>query len=125
MARTIRQQLEQSIDELKRGTLTEERLQQILEQLDDGESKRQDLLYLQATTDSVGGWGHSVVGMSIVEAGVMSDGPPDPEDWPYKTVLEAMQDGWRVIKFPEMALLLDEERSVGLGCEFILERDRR
>ena len=48
--------------------------------------------------------------------------PRDPEEWPYKTVLEAVNDGWRIIKFPEMALLVDESRSYGLACEFILER---
>ncbi len=33
-----------------------------------------------------------------------------------------MDDGWRVIKFPEMALLLQEDQTIGLGCEFILEK---
>ena len=40
-------------------------------------------------------------------------------------MLEAVSDGWRIIKFPEMALLLDESRSFGLACEFILERWRQ
>ena len=122
MTARVREQIERSIEELRQGKLTEQRLRQILDQLDDGEPKRQDLLYLQATTNGVGGWGHSVIGMSIIEDGVRSDGPSDPEDWPYKSVLEAVQDGWRVIKFPEMALLLAEEQTTGLGCEFILER---
>ena len=45
-----------------------------------------------------------------------------PRDWPYKTVLDAVRDGWRIIKFPELALMLDEKRSYGLGCDFVLER---
>ena len=60
--------------------------------------------------------------MRIVENGEMWDGPEDPEDWPYKTVLDAVRDGWRVIKFPELALMLDDKRSYGLGCDFVLER---
>jgi hypothetical protein len=33
-----------------------------------------------------------------------------------------MADGWRIIKFPEMALLLDEKRTYGFGWEFVLEK---
>ena len=44
------------------------------------------------------------------------------DEWPYNSVLEAMNDGWRVIKFPEMALMLQEDKTFGLGCEFILEK---
>ena len=58
-------------------------------------------------------------GMSIV----VHDGPDDPDDWPYQTVHEAMLDGWHIIKFPEMALMMaGEETTYGLGCEFILAK---
>ena len=33
-----------------------------------------------------------------------------------------MADGWRIVKFPELAILLDDRRTYGLGCEFILEK---
>jgi hypothetical protein len=33
-----------------------------------------------------------------------------------------MADGWRVVKFPELALLLQEDKTFGFGCEFILEK---
>ena len=82
---------------------------------------RQDLLYLQAKKSSITA---DVVGMRILEDGELSDGPEDPEDWPYKTVLDAIKDGWRVVKFPELALMLHEERFYGIGCEFILEKIR-
>ena len=62
--------------------------------------------------------------MRILQNGKLSDGPRNPEEWPYKTVLDAILDGWRVIKFPEMVLLLDDKRTYGLGCEFILEKWR-
>jgi hypothetical protein len=29
---------------------------------------------------------------------------------------------WRVIQFPNLTLMMDERRTYGLGCEFILER---
>ena len=115
----IKKQVEVCLEELRGKALREESLQRIselAEQLPDG---RQDLLYLQAEQTSVTS---RVIGMSRFEDGQFSDGPGDPDDWPYQTVSEAMADGWRIIKFPEMALLLDERRTYGLGCEFVLEK---
>lgn len=125
--RSIRKQVEHCIGQLRRGRLTEDDLQAILddaEQPGDGmraPAYRQDLLYLQTRSTAID---YPVLGMKILEDGNLSDGPRDPEEWPYKTVLDAVRDGWRIIKFPEMAVLLDESRSYGLACEFILERWR-
>lgn len=109
--------LEQCIGKLRRGELQETDLQDVLAQAQT--VKRQDLLYLQAANT---GLNSAVNGMATVIDGEWSDGPPDPKDWPYRTVLEAIRDGWRVLQFPNMALLLDESRTYGLGAEFILER---
>jgi hypothetical protein len=79
----------------------------------------QDLLYLQAAHTGITA---PVLGMLVVENGELSEGPPNPANWPYHTVLDAIRDGWRVIQFPNLALLTDESRTYGLGCEFILER---
>ena len=68
---------------------------------------QQDLLYLVAEKNSITS---PVRSMRVLVDGEISDGPEDPESWPYKTVLDAIKDGWRVIKFPELALMLDEER---------------
>ena len=111
--------VQQCVDELREGKLTEHGLRRISEALQDSEPRRQQLLYLQSIQSSVTS---DVVGMSIVKDGQVDDGPLNPEEWPYQSVLEAMNDGWRIIKFPEMALLLDESRTYGLGCEFVLEK---
>ena len=58
----------------------------------------------------------------FVEDGEIREGPANVEEWPYRSPLEAIRDGWRVIQFPNMALMLDESHTYGLGCEFILER---
>ena len=79
----------------------------------------QELLYLQTANSMPTS---EVVGISLFSQGKEVVLPADPKDWPYESVLDALRDGWRVIKFPELALLLDEKRSYGLGCEFILER---
>ena len=118
-----RQQIQEWLDKLRAGTLVEADLQQALDRLDgtsDGDSpKQQRLLYLNTGNTGVDS---QVLGMALVENGEILEGPDDVEEWPYNSVLEAMNDGWRVIKFPEMALLLQEDKTFGLGCEFILEK---
>ena len=118
---TVQSKIQSCIEEFKRGELTEEKLNQILEDLAGAAPRCQDLLYLQTNSTSLTSKAH---GMSILQDGEISEGPPNPDDWPYKTPLEAIGDGWRVIQFPNMALMMDESRTYGLGCEFILERWR-
>lgn len=119
--RRAKQHLEQCLSKLRTGTLTEPDLERALESLDEPiVSTRQRLLYLQASNTSVTS---PVEGMSLVDDEGVHDGPDDPDDWPYQTVHEAMQDGWRIVRFPEMTLMLvGEEQTHGLGCEFILEK---
>ena len=92
---TIRQQFEQCIAELRQGTLTEQSLRRVLDQVDGSAAERQDLLYLQAGSTSLNA---DVIGMRIVQDGEVSDGPADPDDWPYQTVIDAIRDGWRIVK---------------------------
>lgn len=118
-----KEQLEQCLDKFRAGTLTEQDLQQALEDANSElgvAAKPQRLLYLQATNTSVTS---SVEGMSIVDSDGVHNGTDEPDDWPYQTVHEAMLDGWRIVKFPEMTLMLvGENETYGLGCEFILEK---
>ena len=119
-----KQQIQGWLDKLRAGTLVEADLQQALDRLSDGTSdgappKRQRLLYLNTGSTGVDS---QVLGMSLVENGQILEGPDDVDEWPYNSVLEAMNDGWRAIKFPEMALMLQEDKTFGLGCEFILEK---
>ena len=117
MTSKINKHVERCVAELQAGTLTEATLWNIIDVVN--QSQTQDILYLQALTNSPTS---EVVGMRIIENGEISDGPADPKDWPYHTIIDAIRDGWRVIKFPEMALMLDESRTYGLGFDFILER---
>ena len=94
---SIREQVERCIEELRRGELTEEGLQGVLDSIDRrrerrGRKRRQDLLYLHTRSTSID---YPVLGMRILENGVLWDGPRDPDEWPYKTVVEAVNDGWR------------------------------
>jgi len=119
---TDKQQIQEWLDKLRAGTLVEADLQQALDRLDGtsgDDPPQQRLLYLNTGNTGVDS---QVLGMALVENGEILEGPDDVEEWPYNSVLEAMDDGWRVIKFPEMALLLQEDKTFGLGCEFILEK---
>ena len=119
----VKEQLEKCLENFRADTLTEQDLQQVLENVKneiDAAAKPQRLLYLQATNTSVTS---AVEGMSIVDGDGVHNGPDEPEDWPYQTVHEAILDGWRIVKFPEMTLMLvGENETYGLGCEFILEK---
>ena len=81
----------------------------------------QDLLYIQTNSTSLDA---GLLGMTLVVDGQIVDVAEDPVDWPYQTILEAIQDGWHVVQFPNLALLMDESRTYGLGCEFILEKTK-
>ena len=121
MTQAQRALAEQIAADFEAGALTSEKLRQGLEHMARPEgARRQDILYLQSGNTSPSG---PVVGMLLIEDGQPSDGPADPDEWPYQTVLEAVRDGWRIISFPNMALLaVPESEPMGLGFEFILER---
>ena len=115
----FRQQIKQWIDEFERGQLTKKSLYTGLEKFEQAIPQRQDLLYLQTSGTSLSSEVHGIL---LVENGQVSEISSNPDDWPYQSVLEAIRDGWHVIQFPNMALLMDESRTYGLGCEFILEK---
>ena len=123
MTETQQQITESLVSDLRNKTLTEAQLRQkIADIAAETDKKRQDLLYLQVGTTSPAS---QVIGMTYIEAGVLKEAPSDPNEWQYQTVLDAVQDGWRIISFPNMALLaMSDEEAYGLGFEFILERWR-
>ena len=54
--------------------------------------------------------------MALVENGRMQDGPNDPKAWLYNSVLEAVDDGSRVINFPTAcAIWYRKGRSTTIG----------
>lgn len=109
------------------GELTREDIDAAIALVENGVAKpgandgRQSLLYLQAPTTNP----HSaVVGISIYEDGADSDGLDENGEFRYRSIKEALDDGWRIIKFPEASLAMREQDTYGLGYEFVLERWR-
>ena len=82
---------------------------------------RQSILYLQAPST---GPQSAVIGISIYEDGLDPDGLDENGDFRYRSIKDALDDGWRIIKFPEASLAMNEQENYGLGYEFILERWR-
>ena len=121
MTETQKEIMNSLMAELERDELTPAQLcQGITDLIGQNSRKPQDILYLQARNTSPES---QVVGMMRIEGGKRVVCPPDPEDWPYQTVLDAVKDGWQIISFPNMSLLaVDEKEVYGLGFEFILER---
>lgn len=112
------QLLDECIERLKQGRLTEAQLCDLRSAITTGSTKQQQLLYLQTATTAVTS---EVIGMLMVKDGAVSDGPFDYADWPYKTVLAAINDGWRIIRFP-VQLPVGHTQDTHITCEFILEK---
>jgi len=117
----LRQRADALVLEHEAGTLTATALRGGLDELlEFMEPGPQDLLYLQTYSSSPDS---DVIGMTLIEAGHVVPVALDSADWPYQKVLDAVMDGWRVISFPNMALLaVSPDQPHGLGFEFILER---
>lgn len=114
-----RRRVERCLELLHEGRLREQDLQGILVALEAAPPSVQDLLYLQAASTSPFA---EITGMLLVVGGKKVELPRAAEQWPYRTVMDALRDGWRILTFPNLALLLDDSRNHGLGPEFILER---
>ena len=119
MNETARHKLERCIGLLEQGSLTAADLRDLAAASSSAfAGQRQELLYLQTATTSVTS---EVIGMLLVAGGKVSDGPLDAGEWPYKSVLEAMEDGWRVVRFP-VQLPAGHTQDAHITCEFVLER---
>ena len=87
-----------------------------MESQTDRSDLQQNLLYIQTSNTALTS---NIHGMSMLIEGKIVE-PELP--FIYQTPLEAIQDGWRIIQFPNTSLMMDESRTYGLGCEFILEK---
>lgn len=119
----LKPRLEQCLTRFRAGTLTEADLVDVINTVDAAARKppKQSVLYIQSPTSHPYS---RVIGLSIFEEGKDSEGIDADGNFLYKTIEEALQDGWRIVKFPEMTLAMDDQNTYGLGYEFILERWR-
>ncbi|MCY4372742.1 MAG: hypothetical protein OXC31_03145 [Spirochaetaceae bacterium] len=82
---------------------------------------RQRLLYLHAVNPSI--YSH-LVAAAIHEpvAGAVTEIDPQAPEPPYRTVHDAIVDGWRVVHFPQQRAPFDDREIDVIGHEFILEK---
>ena len=116
------ERMEALVADLKSGELTEQTLRKGIAEIAAANDIRQDLLYLHGRSTALSA---ELLGMSLIEGGKEVVLSSDPEEWPYQSVLDAINDGWRVISFPDMSLLtMSDDEFHGLGFQFVLERWR-
>ena len=82
---------------------------------------RQRLLYIHAATPNIRS---QVVATGYHEPvkGSVTEIDPDIDDWPYRSVHDAILDGWQVIQFPDQRTNFDDCEIDVLGYEFILQK---
>ena len=115
----LNRQLARCLERLDGGSLARADLEAAISLAKGLGRGRQDLLFMQLCNTHPGSL---ALGMSMVIDGVAQEPPLNADQWPYSSVLDAIGDGWRVISFPNLALIVDGESTRSLGCEFILER---
>ena len=115
----LQQQVDRCVEAHGRGELSQSSLQQVAQMVAAVRPKRQSLLYMQTHSTELSS---EVLGMSMVIDGQVAEPGDDPDKWPYQSVLDAINDGWRGIVFPDLALMMQDGLPQGLDCEFILEK---
>jgi len=100
------------------GSLTDADFAELEALLD--RAPRQQILYLQAASTSPLS---RVVGMTRLVPGERHEAASlAPGEFPYPTVMAAVEDGWRIVQFPVPPTDFRDDRVEYLGFEFILER---
>lgn len=117
MASTIEAWLRQAEGKIASGEVVSAEDIQTLRRLL-GVEKQQHLLYIWADADRVDA---GVIGWNYFGPFSSEYGFDPKHECPYKSVKEAMTDGWRVISFPDVEYPI-ENAHTWLGHEFILER---
>lgn len=86
-----------------------------------GARLRQRLLYLHATSPSIGSGLVSAVIHEPIKGGMSIIDPAAPE-LPYRSVHDALLDGWQIVHFPQQHAPFDDREIDILGYEFILQK---
>ena len=82
---------------------------------------RQRLLYLHARTPNVFS---DIVGLTQIEPypGFRTEITAEQMVWPYKSVHDAVVDGWQIVQFPHHQAPFDDRDLDVVGYEFILQK---
>ena len=115
MENTVEQWLAESRKKLQAGNFTETDLQQLETLLTE---PRQMVLYLYSKSTNMRS---AIASWALYDPTVPYEPTLPSQDVPYDSVIEAVNDGWRIVQFPraELYQFSDIDNSY-LGYEFIL-----
>ena len=113
----IQEWLDNSIKKLKAGELTETDLRNVTAALN---SEKQRILYLYSKSTNLrsplGGW-------ALYDPTAPDEPVLPSQDAPYISVLDAVNDGWRIVQFPRPELYnFKDVDNAYLTYEFVLEK---
>ena len=113
----IKKWIDDCIEKLNAGELTETDLRGVVAILG---SEKQLILYLYSKSTNlrspIGGW-------ALYDATAPDEPVLPSQDAPYTSVLDAVQDGWRIVQFPRPELYnFTDVDNAYLTYEFILEK---
>ena len=117
MKLAIKEWLDDCVEKLNAGELTENDLRGVTDALN---SEKQLLLYLYSKSTNL----RSPLGAWALYDTTAPDEPVLPsQDAPYASVLDAVNDGWRIVQFPRPELYnFTDVDNAYLTYEFILEK---
>lgn len=117
MKSVLNEWLNDCINKLKAGELTEVDLNGVIDVLN---SEKQHILYLYSKSTNL----RSPLGAWALFDPIAPDEPVLPsQDPPYGSVLDAVRDGWRIVQFPRPELYsFSDVENAYLNFEFILEK---
>ena len=117
METTVKGWLDESRKKLQAGDFTEadlQRLEVLLTKL------RQMVLYLYSKSTSMRS---AIASWALYDPTVPYEPTLPSQDAPYDSVIEAVNDGWRIVQFPRPELYqFSDVDNAYLGYEFILEK---
>ncbi len=117
MEMTVKEWLDESRKKLQAGNFTEADLQRLEGLLT---KPRQMVLYLYSKSTNMRS---AIAGWTWYDPTVSYEPTLPSQDAPYDSVIEAVNDGWRIVQFPRAELYqFSDVDNTYLGYEFILEK---
>ena len=117
METTVKGWLDESRKKLQAGNFTEADLQRLEVLLT---KPRQMVLYLYSKSTSMRS---AIASWALYDPTVSYEPTLPSQDAPYDSVIEAVNDGWRIVQFPRAELYqFSDIDNAYLGYEFILEK---
>ena len=117
METTVKGWLDESRQKLQAGDFTEADLQTLETLLAE---PRQLVLYLYSKSTNMRS---AIASWALYDPTVPYEPTLPSQDVPYDSVIEALNDGWRIVQFPRAELYqFSDVDNTYLGYEFILEK---